>query len=162
MRRASADEAAVILELRAAAQRWLTGRGIEQWLPGEISVADVQQQAAAGEWHVAGDDHAIHAALRVLTSDWMWAGHEAQRPAVYVHGLVIDRAQAGRGLGARLLDWAAAQGRSAGAEVLRLDCMEANPGLRQYYAGLGFRQVGRLDFDGPWHSAVLLERDITR
>lgn len=160
MRPASAADAAAILSLRAAAERWLAARGIEQWHPGEVSLADVRRQVDAGEWQVACDGRVILAALRLLWSDPMW--HGTERPAVYVHGLVIDRAQAGRGLGARLLDWAATQGRSAGAEVLRLDCVESNPGLRRYYAGLGFRQVGRHDFDGPWHSAVLLERDIAR
>lgn len=162
VRPASADDAAAILALRAAAERWLAARGIEQWHPGEVSLADVRRQVSAGEWHVAWDDRAMHAALRLLWSDSMWTGHGTQGPAIYVHGLVIDRAQAGRGLGARLLDWAATQGRSTGAGVLRLDCVEGNPRLRRYYAGLGFREVGRRDFDGPWHSAVLLERYIAR
>jgi GNAT superfamily N-acetyltransferase len=162
MRLADAGDAVAILELRAAAERWLAERGIEQWHPGEVSLADVRRQVGAGEWHVACDGGAMSAALRLLLSDPTWARHGTRRPAVYVHGLVIDRAQAGRGLGARLLDWAAAQGRSAGAEALRLDCVEGNPALRRYYARLGFREVGRRDFDGPWHRAVLLERDITR
>ncbi|MGH3408209.1 MAG: GNAT family N-acetyltransferase, partial [Streptosporangiaceae bacterium] len=111
----------------------------------------------AGQWHVAGNAGLVCAALRLLWSDPVWSD---DRPAAYVHGLVIDRAQAGRGLGAGLLDWAAARGRRAGVTVLRLDCVEGNPGLRRYYARLGFREVGRRDFDGPWHSTVLLERDI--
>lgn len=159
VRPAGPDDAAAILGLRAAAERWLAERGIEQWHPGEVSLAEVQGQIAAGEWHVAGAAGLVCAALRLLWSDPVWSD---DRPAVYVHGLVIDRAQAGRGLGAGLLDWAAAQGRRAGVTVLRLDCVEGNSGLRRYYARLGFRKVGRRDFDGPWHSAVLLERDITR
>ncbi len=153
------EDAAAILGLRKAAERWLAERGIEQWHPGEISLADVRGQVAAGEWHVACDAGRVRAALRLLWSDPVWGGDQ---PAVYVHGLVIDRAQAGGGLGAGLLDWAAAQCRRAGVAVLRLDCVEDNSGLRRYYARLGFREVGRRDFDGPWHSTLLLERDIAR
>jgi GNAT superfamily N-acetyltransferase len=159
VRAARVEDAAAILGLRTAAETWLAERGIEQWHPGEVSLADVRGQVAAGEWHVACDAGRMRAALRLLWSDPVWGDH---RPAVYVHGLVIDRAHAGHGLGAGLLDWAGARGRRAGATVLRLDCVEANPGLRRYYRRLGFREVGRRDFDGPWHSAVLLERAIAR
>ncbi len=160
VRPAAPDDAPAILALRTAAEHWLAGRGIEQWHPGEVTLADITRQARAGEWHLVRADGVARAALRLLWSDPMWTGIGTPRPAVYVHGLVIDRAYAGHRLGARLLDWAGDQGRRAGADVLRLDCVEANPGLRSYYARLGFRQVGRHDFDGPWHSTVLLERDI--
>lgn len=159
MRPARPDDAAAILGLRAAAARWMAGRGIEQWHPGEVSLAEVRRQVDAGEWHVTGAGQGVQAALRLLWSDPVWADDV---PAAYVHGLVIDRALAGRGLGAELLDWAGAQGRRAGASVLRLDCVEDNPGLRRYYARQGFREVGRRDFEGPWHSVVLLEREIAR
>jgi hypothetical protein len=36
--------------------------------------------------------------------------------------------------------------------------VESNQRLREYYAGQGFREVGRRDFDGPWDCVVLLER----
>ena len=160
LRTATPDEAPAILALRTAAERWLADRGIEQWHPGEITLAGATSQARDGEWHLASDNGVACATLRLLWSDPLWTGIGTQRPAVYVHGLVIDRAYAGQGLGARLLDWATEQGRQAGAEVLRLDCVEINPALRSYYARIGFREVGRRDFDGPWHSAVLLEREI--
>jgi ribosomal protein S18 acetylase RimI-like enzyme len=157
MRRARQDDAVAILGLREAAALWLAGRGIEQWEPGEVSLAEVRGQVSRGEWHVACDAGVVCGALRLLWSDpavWQRGGGIA----VYVHGLVVDRGHAGAGLGARLLDWAAEHGRRAGAAVLRLDCAEGNAGLRRYYARLGFREVGRRDFAGPWHSVVLLER----
>jgi hypothetical protein len=44
---------------------------------------------------------------------------------------------------------------------LRLDCAETNPGLGIYYEQLGFRVVGRREFDQPgWHPAVLLEQNL--
>ena len=38
--------------------------------------------------------------------------------------------------------------------------MEGSLALRSYYTRAGFLQVGRRDFDGPWHSAVLLEKQL--
>jgi hypothetical protein len=105
VRPASVEDAAAILGLRTAAETWLAERGIEQWDTGEISLADVQGQVAAGEWHVACDAGRVRAALRLLWSDPVWGDDQ---PAVYVHG------------------------------------------------------PGRRDFDGPWPSAVLLERNIAR
>jgi len=159
VRRAGQGDAEVILGPREAAALWLSGRGIEQWEPGEVSMADLRGQVGRGEWHVACGAGVVCGALRLLWSDpavWQPGGGVA----VYVHGLVIDRGHAGAGLGAGLLDWAGEQGRRAGAVVLRLDCAEGNAGLRRYYARLGFREVGRRDFDGPWHSVVLLGRTL--
>jgi hypothetical protein len=38
--------------------------------------------------------------------------------------------------------------------------VEGSLALRSYYTRAGFLQVGRRDFDGPWHSAVLLEKQL--
>ena len=45
--------------------------------------------------------------------------------------------------------------------LVRLDCVEGNARLRQYYRQLGFTEVGRRAFeDRRWHPVVLLERPI--
>lgn len=159
MMRAAQPDAPAILGLRAAAELWLHERDIEQWDVGGVSLAEVQQQVSQGEWHVARDGDAVCGALRLLWSDpAVWQADDGL--AVYVHGLVIDRGHAGTGLGAGLLDWAAEQGRRAGAAAVRLDCVEGNPGLRRYYSRLGFRTVGRRDFGGRWRSVTLFERNL--
>ena len=81
--------------------------------------------------------------------------------ADYIHGLVIDRDYAGRGLGRDLLEWAAQETARAGANKLRLDCAETNLALRHYYRRCGFREVGRRDFGGDWFSVTLFERTLT-
>lgn len=113
-----------------------------------------------GEWHLARTSTGEPAAcLRLLWSDpEVWPG--AQEPAGYLHGLVIDRRFAGTGLGAGLPRWAEIRALVAGVQVLRLDCVETNRALRAYYAGRGWREVGRRDFAGPWFSAVLMEKQL--
>lgn len=148
-----------LLRLRGEAEDWLAARGIDQWRKGEVPAALVAEQLASREWHVVRSGERLVGALRLLWSDPQIWLHE-DRPAAYVHGLVIDRRHAGHGLGARMLTWAEGQALSAGHNRLRLDCAEGNPALRRYYAGLGFREVGRRDFDGLWFSAVLLEKPL--
>jgi GNAT superfamily N-acetyltransferase len=144
--------------LRQAAADWQLARGIRQWLRDDTTLETVAAQVAKGEWYVAELGGAIRGALRLLDSDPVWPQDGV--PARYVHGLMTDRSHAGTGLGASLLAWAADQARQAGAEALRLDCIETNVRLRQYYSGQGFRPVGRFAHPAPWHSVVLWERTL--
>ncbi|MGB8652085.1 MAG: GNAT family N-acetyltransferase [Mycobacteriales bacterium] len=158
--KAGPQDAPSLLALRHALEAWLESLGVEQWGRGEVVLSDVVRQVAEGEWWVVrADDEGLLAALRLLWSDEpVWQRDNG--PAAYVHGLMVNRADAGRGVGAGLLRWAEAQARAAGAPCLRLDCVESNARLRAYYAAQGFAEVGRRDFDGPWFSAVLLEKEL--
>lgn len=109
-----------------------------------------RDQAVAGR-------RGVEAGLRLLWADAAIRPDDGVR-SVYVHGLMTDRRLAG--LGARLLDWAAATGHEAGATAVRLDCVEGNERLRRYDLDLGFREVGRRDFDGPFFSTALLEKTL--
>jgi ribosomal protein S18 acetylase RimI-like enzyme len=124
---------------------------------GEVSLDQVRAQVEAGEWFVHRKDGEIAGALRLLWSDPQFWG---DRPddAAYVHGLMIDRRYARQGLGERLLEWAAHRARQEARRFLRLDCVETNRRLQRYYFERGFRRVGRLDAEGPWYAAVLLEK----
>ena len=154
---AGAGDAVAILDLRHAIEDWLAEHQIRQWERGEVQLADVSGQIAAGQWHLVRDDRVrVVAALRILDSDPFWGA--APAAAVYVHGLMVHRAAAGEGVGARLLDWAGEQGRDRGAAVLRLDCVESNTRLRAYYRARGFVEVGRHDPPHPWSAVTLFER----
>ncbi|MGN6245501.1 MAG: GNAT family N-acetyltransferase [Motilibacteraceae bacterium] len=158
LERARPDDAASILSLREAAARWLLGLGIAQWMPGEVTLAEVHEQVMAGHWWVRRQGRALVGALRLLDNDpEVWGPDDGD--ALYVHGLVTDRARAPRGLGADLLGWAGERAAARGRAWLRLDCVETNERLRRYYAGLGFTEVGRVEFSDPrWFPAVLLSR----
>jgi GNAT superfamily N-acetyltransferase len=159
---ASEKDAFPMLELRLALEAWLESKGVEQWGRNEVSLADVQRQVAAAEWHVVRSARGqVIGALRLLWSDEPVWQHQNE-PAAYVHGLMADREHAPKGLGKELLAWAEEQARAADVPMLRLDCVESNAVLRSYYRRLGFSEVGRRDFDGPWHSAVLFEKQLTR
>jgi ribosomal protein S18 acetylase RimI-like enzyme len=63
---------------------------------------------------------------------------EGAGDAGYVHRLAVCRAQSGRGLGHRLLDWADGATRASGRTRLRLDVVSDNEPLRRYYEEAGF------------------------
>ena len=158
VRRATAAHVPVLHRIRVEAEEWLVFRGIEQWGTGWLPESAIRAQVDDGQWHVgvtaAGE---VAGGLRLLWADEeVWQADHAA--AAYVHGLTIDRRFAGAGVGASLLAWAEQQAGAAGVAMLRLDCVESNAGLRAYYARLGFREVGRRDFDGPWFAATLLEK----
>lgn len=155
--RATRVDAEDILRLRTAAEDWLEEHGIEQWGRGEVALAHVRREIQRGEWWLVRHSNGPCGALRLLWTDpAVWAAEN--RFAAYVHGLMVDRRWAGTGLGADLMKWVDEQARAAGAPAVRLDCVERNLDLRRYYRRHGFREVGRRDFDGPWFSAVLMEK----
>ncbi len=160
VRPATRDDVGVLHRLRVEAENWLAAQGIEQWGHGHLTRDDVHAQVVDGQWHVAQtDDGEVAGGLRLLWADEpVWQADHAF--AAYVHGLVVGRRFAGLGVGERLLAWVQERARDARAPTVRLDCVESNGALRSYYARLGFREVGRRDFDGPWLAAVLLEKPV--
>jgi ribosomal protein S18 acetylase RimI-like enzyme len=143
--------------LRRSLEDWMAAQGTVQWPPGSLPRERVAAQVDAGEWHVVVDESGVVGTARLLWTDPDFWGDD-HTAAVYVHGLMVDRRAAGRGVGTALLDWAAARGRDAGVGLLRLDCRTTNPVLRGYYESHGFRPVGQRDFAD--FSCTLLERSV--
>jgi GNAT superfamily N-acetyltransferase len=99
-----------------------------------------------GDFYLARLDGEPVATLALQWSDPTFWGEQPD-DAGYVHALAVRRAQAGRGLGARLLDWAEAEVVASGREFLRLDCLARDHGLRRYYEGQGFEPRGEVAVD---------------
>lgn len=154
---ASDEDVLPIWQLRRQREDWLASRGIDQWRPGEIPVATIEDQVDRGEWYVLRDDDVI-AALRLLWTDPEFWGDD-DGTAIYVHGLMTDLDRAGEGLGPELLEWAAAKGRQRGKTSLRLDSAQTNPGLTRYYERLGFLRKGDRQV-GDLFEVILWERPV--
>ncbi|MEZ0447230.1 GNAT family N-acetyltransferase [Cellulomonas sp. ICMP 17802] len=146
--------------LRRALEDWMAATGTVQWPRGSLPRERIAAQVAAGQWHVVRDDAGVLVGtVRLLWSDPDFWGDD-DTPAVYVHGLMVDRRHTGAGVGRALLDWAVARGRDAGVPLFRLDCRTTNPVLRTYYEAYGFTAVGQRDFAD--FSCTLLELDLRR
>ncbi|NKY53244.1 GNAT family N-acetyltransferase [Nocardia vermiculata] len=158
--RAQACDIDRIIELRHNVEEWLASRQIVQWTPREIPDSVFCDQVAAGEYYVARLEGlpGIVGACRLLWADRALWQDEAF--AGYVHGLVVDRAHAGTGIGGALLDWAGRTARAAGADRLRLDCVDTNTALCAYYRAAGFIQVGHRSI-GASRGVALFQRTLT-
>lgn len=157
---ADPQDAVEIAQLRTRLVDWMQQRGIKQWHHGEVSQARIQQQTVQREWWIIrADDGDLAATIRIIGQDTpIWGPPD--RPAIFVHGLMINRHYAGHQLGRRLLGWAADHGRSLGAELLRLDCVATNTALCAYYLRLGFTRVATKKLPGNWATTALFERQV--
>ena len=163
--RAGMADAPRVQAIIADAARWLLDHGIKQWewfltpeghrhIERRIEEHEVYLLVRAGE-----PDGAI-ATVTVQWSDReFWGDRGEDGAAVYVHGLAVRRAYAGRGVGTQLIDFAAERARQCGRRFVRLDCMASNAKLRAFYAGLGFDLLETRCVHGRFESA-LLERPI--
>ena len=158
LRPAVASDAQELHALREAAARWLVGRGVRQWQPGEIDVPTVRDQVGAGEWFLHRRTGRVLVALRFLWCDPVFWGEQSD-DAAYVHGLVIDRRHAGEGLGAAALRWAEDKARAAAKQYLRLDHAADNARLARYYRERGFVERGRREFDA-WGPVMLVQKPL--
>jgi ribosomal protein S18 acetylase RimI-like enzyme len=138
VRQARAEDVDELVATLSEAARWLLERGIEQW-PHPFPRGRVEALVRRGEFFVVRLDGEPAGSLVLRWSDpSIWG--EQRDDAGYA--LAVRRAHAGRGLGARLLEWADARVAEAGREFLRLDCMAENGALRRYYEQLGFERRG--------------------
>lgn len=156
-RLATEDDAEGVLGLLESAAEWLLSRDILQWIPGQIQMDWLRERIAAGEVWVAILDSVLAGSFRLIWSDRATWGTQRD-DAGYVHGLVINRAYAGQGIGRRLLERAEQLVAASGRPYLRLDCM--SDALLAYYQRAGFTLVGGKRWDHG--AAYLLERRVRR
>lgn len=149
-------DAPAIHALRRSLEDWMARRGIDQWPAGSVPAERVAAQVADGQWWVVRDDDGLRGAVRVVvgTDPEYWGDDDA--PALYVHGLMVDRRAAGTGLGRALVEWVGERARDAGVTWLRLDHRASNPHLDDVYRSWGFAPVAVTD--RPGFEVVLMQR----
>jgi GNAT superfamily N-acetyltransferase len=146
VRRAQHEDAVTVAGLLDEASAWVDDLGFSQWplpFPRDQIAAAIER----GEIYVveAEDGDAV-GTVSMQLDDPYWGDRPPD--ALYVHKLVVRRDQAGRGIGAAIVEWANAEAAEAGREFLRLDCLGDNPGIRTYYEDLGFQHCGDIAVDG--------------
>lgn len=128
------------------AAAWLRARGSTQWqepVTGRRR-ARVESDVSAGHvWLVERSGGDVVATLTVdeRADPEFWTDEDDPGAALYVHRMVVTRGDAGRGLGAALLDFASRRAADAGRKWLRLDAWATNRELQDYYRRQGFQHV---------------------
>lgn len=138
-----------VLSLLDEAAAWLQRQGIAQW-PATFSGEEnwrtprIRAYLEAGQtWLVEAGDEAV-AVFTLAGADPHFAHGWPDSPetGLYVYRMAVRRAWSGRGIGQRILDWAASRADQLGKKWLRLDCHRENAALQRYYEQLGFERVG--------------------
>ena len=157
VRRAQQEDALTVAGLLDEATVWVNDLGFSQWplpFPRDQLAAAIDR----GEVYVVeSEDGEAVATVSMLPDDPLYWGDQPP-DAFYVHKLAVRRDQAGRGIGAAVVEWANAEAAEAGREFLRLDCLGDNPGIRDYYEDLGFEHRGDVVLDG--RTISLYERSV--
>jgi GNAT superfamily N-acetyltransferase len=157
VRRAQQEDAVTVAGLLDEATVWVNDLGFSQW-PLPFPRDELAAAIGRGEVYVVeSEDGEGVATVSMLPDDPEYWGDQPP-DAFYVHKLAVRRDQAGRGIGAAVVEWANAEAAEAGREFLRLDCLADNPGIRDYYEDLGFEHRGDLVLDGQKMS--LYERPV--
>jgi GNAT superfamily N-acetyltransferase len=142
---------------------WLATRGTDQWQRPwpDVDARDrrVRQGLAEGRTWILWDGVTLAATvtLQRKADPALWPD-AVEDEAVYPCRLVVDRAYAGRGIGAELMDWAGRSARDGyGARWIRIDVWTTNRALHRYYQRQGFSSKGLAAVSG-YPAAALFER----
>jgi protein-tyrosine phosphatase len=157
--RATLPETNLLIEIHEDTARWLWERGIHQWEPGAFRRDRLIACIERGEVYLVRlDGVPVGMAILQEADEDTWGARPDD--ALYIHGLRVLRAYAGRGIGRAILRWAEEQVAARGRIYLRLDCMADNARLRAYYEVAGFRCVGEKAWeDAPsWRSGLYEKR----
>jgi GNAT superfamily N-acetyltransferase len=155
VRAATPEDVETVGRLLDDASTWVGDLGFRQW-PLPFPRDEIAAAIERGEVYVADVDGESVATVTLLESDPFWG--ERPPDALYVHKLAVRRDHAGRGIGAALVEWAVQRAARGGRSFLRLDCLNADPGIRRYYESLGFEDRGEFDDRGRGFQLRLYER----
>ncbi|MEH0937002.1 GNAT family N-acetyltransferase [Micromonospora psammae] len=160
-------DAATVLRLLDTATAWLVAQGRTGQWGTEPASTDPRRIAQADRWAASGGLHlallgdvAVGALVVGAATEHVPAPTE---PELYVNLLVTDRAHAGWGIGARLLEHAARLARDRGLGLLRVDCYAgADRALVRFYESCGFTATDPFTVSRPgrepWPGQVLARR----
>jgi GNAT superfamily N-acetyltransferase len=157
--RATLVETDLLIEIHEEASRWLLARGIRQWKTDTFPRDRLSIRIERGEVYVVRlEAEPVGMAILQEADEDTWGARSDD--ALYLHGLRVLRAYAGRGIGRAILRWAEEQVMSRGRIYLRLDCLAENVKLRAYYENAGFRCVGEKTWedDPDWRSSLYEKR----
>lgn len=157
---ATSSHQSAILDILNETQKWLWGKGLNQWtLPFEVEW--IKQSIDAGEFFVVKIDQEIVAVFRLTETDSMWEEHFER--AIYIHSLAVRSSWHGHNIGLEIMKWIEAYATQNQKRCLRLDCMADNEILCRYYMAIGFvkRRIVKIENDDSVYKAQLFEKTLT-
>lgn len=169
LRPAVPDDMPAIIGLIDSAAAWLgkhknTNQWARPWPDEPTRNGRIIRGITHGDTWMVEQDGVLAATItyRDQANPDLWTDEELQQDrAVYVSRLIVDRAHAGKGLGADLIDWAGVRGmKQWEADWIRVDVWTTNIGLHNYYKSQNFEYMRTADVEHErdYPSAVLLQK----
>ncbi len=154
VRTGTTSDAVRLVPLYDGAVSWLASHGragqwgTEPWSAQPDLIARLNRVAESGALRVAEADQAGPDGGHLAGALWLtqapWYVPLAGGLELYLEGFVVDRRNAGRGIGRPLLDAAREEATGRGVRHLRLDCWAGGDrALVRYYERAGFTITGR-------------------
>jgi GNAT superfamily N-acetyltransferase len=166
IRQGGPDDVPAVLALLDGAAHWLAEQGRTGQWGTEPQSTNLRRLALTAKWAVTGGLHLAWLDERPVGALAVGDAPEyvppSAEPELYVSLLVTDRARAGHGIGARLLERARELAQEQGAGVLRVDCYGGDDrALVRYYERQGFTATEPFTVNlpsGPWPGQILEKR----
>ena len=170
----TAEDLGEVRKLVHETTSWLRkSKHIDQWSGPWPDAAQHRERMRSdllrGKTWLVRDDATVVGTITVDTEEprtadgrRVWPACERHELAMYVRRVIVSRGYAHRGIGAALLDWAAAAaGRDHGATRIRIDVWTTNRALHAYFEHRGFTRCPSPDPDlNNYPSQALFERQI--
>ncbi|MGG6311101.1 GNAT family N-acetyltransferase [Paenibacillus macerans] len=144
---AGEEDLEMIRQMLIEAADWMQENGVKQWNPQQFTpelIRSYYEERDIYLLHASGEPAAM---FTLQDSDPDYWGELNVPGYSYLHRLTIRLPYRGKGLGGRILRWAAKRSKVLGRTGLRLDCWNQNLKLNQLYQGFGFvpQGTGRLN-----------------
>ena len=121
--------------------RELAARGVGLWAPEKLTPGELLRAYRIDELRLGWLDEQPVATMVLQGRDRLFWPELTGDDTLFVHKVAVDRAFAGRGLAATLLNAARDEALARGKLFLRLDTAADRPKLRALYEGYGFSPV---------------------
>ncbi len=162
IRKACKDEIPIALKLLRIAATRLKDQEVKQWHywidPPRERLQWLQDGFDNLEFYFLVRDSRIIAMYRLMNEDLKYWGKQ-EKPAYYVHSLVVHPDFKGERLGVAILDHIQKLAINNNIALLRLDCDASNKALCKYYLHYGFQEVGKVTM--PLSINALFEKHIS-
>jgi GNAT superfamily N-acetyltransferase len=147
---ATSKEEKEIITLLKDVANWLKEKEIDQWgfLAEGGEDEEIRQAIHNKETFVVKRNEHIVATLTLYKKQSLWDQHIwgiRNDRAIYLHRLAVDSSLIGSGLGIEVLKWAENKLKKDGIDTLRLDCVENNLKLNNFYSDNGFVKISTND-----------------
>ncbi len=143
------DADAIIFLLKDVA-KWLHENDVDQWgyLASGGEDEEIKEAIQKNETYMVKRDKDLIGTFTLYESQSPWDIHtwgKREDEAVYLHRLAVKRSEIGNGIGGELVAWIEKFLSEKGKRMLRLDCVESNEKLNQFYEKQGFIKQGVSD-----------------